>query len=390
MASSLLKAWTGPLPQEELFPSDRTPNPLLHWVLHPLKRHLARHYLKFLQRVCGLKVIAVGGSNGKTTTRNLLYTLLSSTFPTVSTYDSITSTYNIPTSVFKLRPWTRFFICEMSVEYVGDMDFYLWLAKPHLAIITLIETEHTEYLGSIENVAREENKLTQGKWIKIINGNSPLINNQSINTFTFGLSNKFNCFIKSTTINSDLSTSINLNLSNQDLQITLPSLGLHLGHPVAAALLTIERLGLNPQKYLGQLSKFTPAPHRLNITKTQSNLLIIDDSYNSNPSSAENSLLTVSQAADITKKKLVVVVSQMNELGQYETSAHQKLAVQISKLKPLHTLSIGPAAKNIGTHFETYDTLLKHLKSLKLDQKHILLIKSSRSWKLDRLVTDLN
>ena len=123
MALSLLKLWTGPLPKEELFPTDRTPNPLLHWVLHSLKRHTSRIYLKLLHRFFGLKIIAIGGSNGKTTTRNLLYSLLSPTHSTIATKDSITSTYNLPSPILRLRPCTKYFIFEMSVEYIVDMHF---------------------------------------------------------------------------------------------------------------------------------------------------------------------------------------------------------------------------------------------------------------------------
>jgi len=277
----------------------------------------------------------------------------------------------------------------MSVEYIGDMDFYLWLVRPDIAIVTLIETEHTKYFGSLEKVASEENKLTKGKWIKIINGNSPQINSQGISTFTFGLSDKFHSHIRSVSYLNDLKLNIHINQSNQDYQITLPTIGKHLAHPLASSLLCLEKLNLNPQSYINNLQTFQTPPHRLTLTQTSSGISAIDDSYNSNPSSAKESINTANEIAQLSHKDLIVVLSQMNELGPYETSEHQKLANHIKSLNIKHIYSIGDAAKHIGTNFTTYEDLCKQLKKLKLNEKHLLLIKSSRSWKLERLLQDL-
>lgn len=392
MAFSLLKLWTGPLPNEELYPTDRNINPLLHWVLHPIKRHIARSYLKVLQRFFGLKVIAIGGSNGKTTTRNMLLCLLPKT---LATMDSITPTYNIPTSILRLRPWHKYFICEMSVEYIGDMDFYLWLAKPDIAIITLIELEHTTYFGSIENVAREENKLTRGKWIKIINGNSPLINTNGSNTYTFGLSDKFDCFIKSAALTTDFTTTLEFRISQpaatSHLEFTanLPAVGTHLAHPLAAAILTASKLGLDLRTF--DLRSYTSPPHRLNIIHHKSGAILIDDSYNSNPSSAKAAIDTASELAKITKRDLTIIISQMNELGQYEASEHQKLSNYLLnlRLRDSNLYSIGPATSRIGKNFSNSEDLLKTLKKIKFSSKDLVLFKGSRGWRLDKIIAQL-
>lgn len=376
MALKLTRLWTGPIAHEE-----RHPNPVFHWLIHPTKRHIARNYLKILQKFFKLKVIAIGGSNGKTTTRNMLLCILPKA---VATRDSITSTYNIPSSILRLRPWTKFFICEMSVEYVGDMDFYLWLAKPDLAIITQIELEHTQFFGSLDNVAREENKLTRGKWLKIINGNSALINTNAINTFTFGSSDKFDCYIKSSELTKDFKTTIALTINDHSMTIVLPAIGVHLAHPLAAAVLSASKLNLDLR--ISNLEFFNPPPHRLNVINHKSGAIFIDDTYNSNPSSTKAAIATAVELAKLTKRKLIIVISQMNELGPFEISEHQKLKELV---KNYQVLSIGPAAKNIGKNYPSQAELLTAIKKLALNSNHLILFKSSRSWKLESIIAQL-
>ncbi len=387
MGFSLLRFWTGPLPQEELFPTDRQPNPILHWILHPIKRHIARHYLKLLQRFCGLKVIAIAGSNGKTTTRTLLAHILPNN---VATKDSITSTYNIPSSILQLRPWTKYFICEMSVEYVGDMRFYRWLTTPDIAIMTMIEIEHTKYFGSIESVAKEENYLLEHmpkNSIAIINGNSPKIStNTRAKVFKFGTSPEFDSYIKSVELTPDFHTKIQIIAKGTETTLTIPLVGKHFAHPIAATLLISDILDLNTEESVQNLLSITPPLHRANIVTNPSGLTIIDDTYNSNPSSAKASIETAIELTKLTQKNLIIIISQMNELGQYDIAEHQRLAEQIKKSDTKYVFSVGPSAKKIGKNFANTQELIDHLTNQKLPKNSLILIKGSRSWKLENLV----
>src|SRR3989338_10809509 len=99
----------------------------------------------------------------------MLYSVLSKHGSTVATADSITPTYGIPTTILWCKPWTKYLILEMGVEYPGDAKFYLWLAKPDIAVMTMIDIEHTHFFGNLESVAREENQLLNGRWITVTN-----------------------------------------------------------------------------------------------------------------------------------------------------------------------------------------------------------------------------
>lgn len=386
MRIKLLRLWTGPLPKEELFPRQGINNPLKHWLLHPLKRHSARAYLKLLQKMCGLKVIAIGGSNGKSTTRTILLQLLSSKYSTVATYDSVTSTYNIPTSILKCRPWTKYFICEMSVEYPGDMDFYLWLAKPDITITTMIDIEHTQFLTSLESVTKEELKITRGNWIKVVNGSDAHIPYQNISRcYTFGYSPKFDCYIKSVNLTKNITTECVVVINNTEHKITLPFAGKHYAQALAASLLTISKLTIDFIPLLPNLQALKLAPHRFTVTVNTTGTHIIDDTYNSNPSSLQASINTAAELAQLLNKKLIIVTSQMNELGPLEIQEHQRMGELLKKITPQYVFSIGPAAHKIGQHCESKDQLQQALSKV-IHKNAVVLFKGSRSWKLETLV----
>jgi len=374
MLLSLLRLWTGPLPTQELFPTDRKIDPVKHWIVHPLKRHIARIYLWKLQHLFGLKVIAITGSYGKTTTTDLLYSILSLLGPTIKTATNTTTTYNLPTTIFKCTPRTRFLVLEMGIEYPGDMDFYCWLAKPNLATVLNVGPVHAQFLGSVENIKTEKYKLQ--KYAK-----------------KFYSPDKYYKII-SAKLTPQLTTEINL----KDVgRVNLKLLGTQFAHNAAAAAL----LGSNFTSSLAiirqGLEATLPPIHRFNLHPISSTSFLIDDTHNANPDATLAALNTLSELCQITNKIPVVIFGQMNELGLYEKSAHQKIGLEIKKLGIKNLYSIGPATQGtidtagVGKLYRTQEELLKELKKLtsqKLDL--IILVKGSHSWHLENLVSALN
>jgi UDP-N-acetylmuramyl pentapeptide synthase len=227
--NQIIRLWTGPLPIQELFPLNRQVNPLLHWFIHPIKRRIAKYYLLILQKFFGIKVIAITGSTGKTTTTNLLYSVLSKAGSTIKTADSITTTYNLPTTILKCTPATRYLILEMGVEYPGDMDFYCWLAKPDIATVLNITAVHSSFLGTLDQIKAEKYKLQ--KYSKI-----------------FIPPEKFSR-ITSSVITNDFKTQIKIDYHNSQFSISIPILGTHFSQNVAAVTNICECL-LIPQQII--------------------------------------------------------------------------------------------------------------------------------------------
>jgi len=344
---NLLRLWTGPLPREELFP-DRKVNPLLHWFIHPVKRHLAKYYLVFLQKFFGLTVIGITGSVGKTIVKNMLLAILPKSF---GTSDNTTSTYNLPTTILRTSPFTKYLILEMSVEYIGDMDFYLWLARPDIAVITPINLTHTQFLGNIQNITSEKLKITK----------------YTLHIITYK------------------------GVKPGNFKLPENLVGSHLQMNAALAAAVAKFLGITPD-----FEHFHPPEHRMQLVKLNSGSLLIDDTYNANPLATKEALKTLIELSKKYQKTPVFVFGQMNELGRYEKSAHAKIGCLVKKLGIKDFYCLGPATQfaiksaGFGQYFENLDSLSEFLvKFCTLNSDLCILIKGSHSWHLEKLVSSL-
>lgn len=335
MPLNLIRLWLGPLPIEEIFP-DKKPDFFLHWFIHPIKRRLAKYYLLILQKFFSLTVIGITGSVGKTTTKKMLEATLPNS---VATADNITSTYNIPTTILHTPPGTKYIILEMGVEYIGDMDFYLWLARPDIAVITPINLTHTVYLKNLETITSEKYKI--GQYAK------HLITYKDVKAVGFE-------------VNKTLVTKV-------------------------AHLLNVPV----------DLKSFTPPVHRMNFINLKNGSILIDDSYNANPLATKEALKTLVATARKHQKIPVFVFAQMNELGKYEQSAHEEIGKQVSKLDIKNFFCLGPATKfsiksaGLGHYFDNQEELFKSISPLIRNSRFVILVKGSRSWHLENLVEKL-
>lgn len=371
MSLKLARLWLGPLPKEEIFP-EKKPNFFVHWLAHPLKRRLAKYYLKILQKIFGLNVIAITGSVGKTTTKDMLYAILSSAAPTVATTANITPTYNIPTTILRCSPRTRYLILEMGIEYKGDMDFYNWLAHPDIAVITAVNLSHTSFLDNLETVAKEKGKIARfAKYLVI----------------------------------PESGENIDINTSGQVVRVpvkayTLPGslVGSHFNLNASLAVAVAEILEI-PSARSSHLADFKTPKHRMELIELKSGSFLIDDTYNASPLAVKEALKALFETAEKLKKNPVIVFGQMNELGDYEKSAHEEIGTLLrrykSKAENLELFATGPATRDtvasagFGRYFDNQDELLEAVKPFAQSVSQLILLKGSRSWHLDELVEKL-
>lgn len=367
MLLNLIRLWLGPLPKEEIFPSPK-PNPINHWFFHPIKRRLARYYLWLLQNLFGLKVIAITGSVGKTTTKDMLASILASQGPTVATTANITPTYNIPTTILHCTPFTKYLILEMGIEYIGDMHFYTWLARPDIAIITAVNLTHTLHFGDLKTVAYEKGLIGKSAKYLLIPDSDP---NIEINT-----------------------SGQVIKVKTEDFKLPDNLIGDHFKLNASLAIAAAKILGI-PTTHNSQLETFNPPPHRMNLIKLKNGSYLIDDTYNANPLATKEALKALVETANKLKKTPVFVFGQMNELGKYEEFAHTEIGLEIRKLGIRNLFCLGPATIHTiksaghGKYFDDQKGLYEGLKYIIRDTKYVILIKASRGWHLEDLVKKL-
>ncbi|MFH1864158.1 MAG: Mur ligase family protein [bacterium] len=340
------------------------------WIFQPPKRWLAYFYLKFLRRFFGLKVIGITGSAGKTTTKEMVASILKLEAPTVWSKKNIDPIYNIPDTILRCLPRTKYLVLEMGVEYPGEMDFYLWLAKPDIGVITNIFVTHTEFLGSIDGVFKEKSKL-------VLN----------LDKNSFAVLNKGDFRLRK------------LTQSLKAKVVWFGSKGDPLKQNSQAAETVAGCLNVSSAKIVEGIKNYEKPKHRLDIIHHNSGAVVLDDSYNSNPQAMLAILKVFDKLAG--KNPKVAVLGDMLELGKLEEESHRLVGREVARLNFDLVIGVGKAIKFLLSEIDknspktkiiflsNVDEVYGRFKSF-LRPKVYVLIKGSRSIGLDKLADALS
>lgn len=372
-------------------------------LVHPIKRHLTHWYSRLLQKK-GCRIIGITGSMGKTTTKEMIFNVLAQKYKTVRTPSNIDPVYNIPATVLSTPLSTQRLVLEMSIEYPGEMDFYLWLAKPNVSIVTNISWVHAEFLGSIEKIAEEKGKIV--KYLDrfsyaILNADDrrvkALASQTKARVVFFSIEKKADVWADNISTTLDLKTKFRLHIKKQKVDIELPVLGSHFVFSAlaAAAVGSIENVPIHSIKQ--GLETFKPQPHRMQVYRLASGAFLIDDSYNANPDAV---IAAVDTLKRLDAKRKILVLGDMKELGQYEKRGHRKVGEfivgRVDWLFTIgdlaHLIKAGAVEKGFEKskikHFALQKTLIKHLRGF-LKSGDLIIVKGSRSMKMEEVVEAL-
>lgn len=339
------------------------------WLIHPVKRRIAKYYLVFLRKCFGLKVIGITGSCGKTTTKEMLASILKLKAKTIWTHANIDPVYNIPTTILKCPPGTKFLVLEMGVEYPGEMDFYLWLAKPDIGVVTNVYLTHTEFLKDIAGVAAEK-----GKMIKSLDSGGVAVLNAA-NTFCRKMARQTRAkVVWFRSGNSPIKENEN----------------------VAAAVARVLQI---PSEIIQKgLQIYVRPESRFEIIWLKSGAEVFNDSYNSNPAAF---LAVLKMFLKIAKgKERIGVIGDMLELGGLAETEHRRIGQAVAKAGFKAVFGVGKAIKFTLEEirkvspttkiyfFADWQEVLAPLKPY-LKKGRIILVKGSHAIGLDKLVYNL-
>lgn len=407
--SKFLQWWQGgPIPRIHIFiPKEKQPHGLYSavriyfrkWVVHPIKRRAAKYYLAFLKKFFGLKVIAITGSVGKTTTKEMLLSVLSQKYKVVATEANIDPIYNIPTTILKARPGTQFLILEMGVEFPGEINFYLWLAQPDSAILTTLNITHTEFFGDARGVAEEKIKL-----IKAVKSQGAVfLNRDDKNVLKYAKNLKAKIVFYSLgeargiRFTKDLETEFKLGSNRETVDVKIPLLGEQIVSNAMCAAAVGRYYGVPLDGIKRGLEGFSIPPHRMRPLKTKSGAWVIDDAYNNNPLGLEKALKTLSK---VPAKRRIAVLSYMAELGKLEEESHREGGRLAGELKITEVIGFGDPSKFLIEEAkqngvkkawlaDSKKKIIDYLKS-QIKSGDVILVKGSRySGKMEEVVVEL-
>jgi len=298
----------------------------------PVEISIKRKYLNKaknkIKEIPDLKIIGITGSYGKTTTKNILYNILSSRYQVVATPKSFNTVNGISKTVNEeLNRLTQVFIAEMGVDSLGGMEKHLKFLKPKYAIINNIGNMHLATFKSVENVLKEKMKLAYAidqTGVVVLNNDNEYISqinfaNIKAKIVTFGIEKEADVMAKNIKFNSE-GSKFDLCLKDEVYKVAIPLIGRHnIENTIASIALALE-LGVEINNIVKSLKFLKPIPHRLEIVK-EDNITFLDDSYNSNFVGFKNALEIIKGF----KEYKVLITPGMVELGEESYNLNKQL-----------------------------------------------------------------
>ncbi len=312
-------------------------------------------------------VIGITGSNGKTTTKNMLFNILSLSGKTLATKGNFNNHIGVPLTLLDLKDDHQYAVIEMGANHLGEIKHLRDIAKPDIAIVTNTIDAHIGEFGGFDNLVKAKGEIYSSDSQNIVNTQT---------TFTGDISFGDGGDIYPSNIKGNKFT---LNIEDESIEVELQLIGRHNIDNALAASSCAYALGIDLDTIKQGLENTQAETGRLQIIKHK-DMTIINDSYNANPHSAKAAITTLKEFSG----EKVIVLGQMAELGEDSDNMHKEVG-EIAKQNSDAFYSFGANTQNYATdNFTSYGQLAKHL--LDRHQNSTILFKGSRVAKLEQII----
>tara|TARA_R110002049_G_scaffold269977_1_gene446898 strand:+ start:186 stop:1598 length:1413 start_codon:yes stop_codon:yes gene_type:complete len=345
-----------------------------------------------------IPVVAVTGSNGKTTVKEMLAAILraeaGSDEAVLHTEGNLNNDIGVPLMLLRLRETHQFAVFEMGMNHAGEIDYLTRLAHPDVAVVNNAMTAHIGFLGSVENIARAKGEIFNGlstRGIAVFNADDPHAwlwreSNAQRSVTDFGLTQQ--AAVRGRYEPIAFGSAFTLVLPNGTLDIALQVPGEHNVMNALAAATTASALNVSHRSIAQGLSGFAGVKGRLQRKSALNGSTFIDDTYNANPDSVKAALTVLAQQAG----KKVLVMGDMGELGEDAAAMHAQIGLTARDAGVDRLLVLGELTKEtagafgVGAmHFERIQELLAELEN-ELTADTTVLVKGSRFMQMERVV----
>ncbi len=345
---------------------------------------LAKHHRsKF-----NIPVIGLTGSNGKTTSKELINSVLSQKFNVTYTANNFNNHIGVPLTILKINTKTDIAIIEMGANQLGEIDLLCNIADPTIGYITNFGKAHLEGFGGLKGVIKGKSELYEyirkSRGVILVNNDDRIQREKSkgINTFSFGKSKKSNCLIYNTTSNKGLCEA-RLN----DKKILTNLHGEYNFENINASIAVGIHFGLSFEQIENGIKYYVPKNNRSEMLKTKSNLLFID-SYNANPTSMKVSIQSFMKFKEVEK---ILILGDMHEIGKTSLNEHERILNSVKNNKDLKIFLVGKIFNQLKFNsdrihfFKEIDELIEYFKK-NLVTGHTIFLKGSRKINLEKLI----
>ena len=335
-------------------------------------------------------VLAITGTNGKTTTKELIAAVLSKKYKVIYTQGNLNNHIGVPLTILSMTPETEIGIIEMGANHIGEIKLLCEIANPDFGMVTNMGKAHLEGFGSFEGVIRTKSEmydfLRQKGGKCFINADNPLLIQQAkvLERITFGKTE--GCFLTGELATTEYTLVVKALFPKGWLYLKSKLIGDYNFENLLAAACIGKYFEVDPLLIQKALEEYTPSNNRSQLIRKKKNTIIMD-AYNANPTSM---MMALANFTNIQNDQKCVILGDMLELGEASDEEHQKIVDFVESQNFSDVYLVGPQFKKTITgnkkkEFDNAELLSNYLKTQPIENK-LILIKGSRGIHLEKIL----
>lgn len=353
------------------------------------------------------KVIAITGSSGKTSTKDLLAATLQQFGSTISPIGSFNNEIGLPNTILSAENNTKYLVLEMGMRGIGHIDYLCEIAAPDVAAVINVGTAHIELLGTREAIAAAKGEILQrlkttGTQVLFADDNlvSQMSGKANPKKITFGQSESADVKISNLVMDQSARPAFEISYGGQTKHVQIGLVGEHQAFNAAAVVAICVSLGLDFEKVCDAVSSAKPQTKwRMEVSELANGVTLVNDAYNANPESMRAGLKALKAMAG--DRRTWAVLGEMRELGENAPEAHDEIGRLCVRLDVNRLIAVGKGAKliqmgaslegswgNESLYVDTIDEAVEILKN-ELQSGDIVYLKASRAIGLESVAQAL-
>lgn len=307
---------------------------------------------EYKRKLYNIPIIAITGSVGKTSTKDIIASVMSEKYKVLKTEGNLNNHIGLPITIMKLENHEAM-VLEMGMSDFGEIRVLTNIAHQNMSVITNIGTSHIKTLGSRENILKAKMEILEGTSDEspvIINNDNDLLNNWAKTNsgkhkvITYGINTQSDIMAKNITPYEN-KTTFTVEIKGKEYQVEVPVGGKHFVYNALSAICIGLENNIEIEKIIDGIKKFKLTKNRMEVIKSEKGITIINDTYNSSYDAAKAAIEYLHQ---VQGNRKIAILGDMLNLGEYEKELHEKVGEDAVKNKIDIIITVGKAAENIA------------------------------------------
>ena len=357
---------------------------------------------RYKRNLYNIPVVAVTGSVGKTSTKDIIASVLGQKYNVLKTEGNYNNHLGLPLTLLRLKDHTAA-VVEMGMNHFNEISVLTNIAKPTVAVITNIGTSHIGNLGSRENILKAKLEILEGLQENgsiIINNDNDLLHNwaQTVDNnriLTYGIENK-SLYIAKNIREEKNQSNYEINIDDRKYNVIVPVIGKHFVYNSLCAMAVAKALNIEPEKAIKGISNFELTEKRMDFRKIKNNVTVLADYYNASYDSMKSALEVV---RNYNANRKIAVLGDMLELGEFAEKLHTDVGTEVYNNKIDILITVGKSAKYIAKKAKELGTkeiyeCEKNLEAVKIlkekmQEGDLILLKASNGMKFGEILENI-